>query len=136
MDDYKILLWAFMIGVSIAALYMFFVRKTLSGFVQKLLAGNAFSPESALSMEELGQKPTFFLMRSLKKGSDLSRTVMCENGRYYIPEDRIQKDESKYKSNTGGIIILLVTIAVFAVGTLICVYAFPHLIDSLTGLFK
>ena len=136
MDDYRIVLWAFMIGVSLAALYVFFVRKTLGGFVQKLLSNNAFTPETALSMEELGQKPTFLLRRSLAHNGDFSQTVLCENGKYYIPEDRVQKAESKYKNNTGGVVILLLAIVLFAIATLICVYLFPQLVESFTGLFK
>ena len=46
MDDIRFVLWAFMIGVSVAALYVFFVRKKLGSFVQKLLQNNAFTPES------------------------------------------------------------------------------------------
>ena len=136
MDDIRLVLWAFMIGVSVAALYVFFVRKKLGSFVQKLLQNNAFTPESAMSMEELGEKPTFFLRRSLNNGSDFSRTVLCENGRYYIPEENIQKAENKYKANTGGVVILLIAIALFAVVTLVCVYVFPALAQSIIGLFS
>ena len=136
MDDIRFVLWAFMIGVSVAALYVFFVRKKLGGFVRKLLQNNAFTPESALSMEELGEKPSFFLRRTLRIGSVFSRTVLCENDRYYIPEECVQKAESKYKANTGGVVILLVAIALFAIVTLVCVYVFPALAQSIVGLFS
>ena len=135
MENYEQILWAFMIGVTLAAVYVFFVRRVLGGFVKKLLDHNAFTPETAVTLEEVGQKPGFLLMRSLRRGTDFSGTVAECEGRYYIPRENLEKAENKYKNSTGGVAVLLVSIAVFAAVTALCIYAFPQLLEMVKNLF-
>ena len=134
--DYKQVLWAFMIGASCAAVYLFMVRRILGTFVRKLLEHDAFSPETAVSFEELGLKKSFLIKRSLRPGTDFSQTVLESEGKYYIPEDMLEKAESKYKGASGGVLILLLAIAVFAIVTAVAIYVFPQLADMFKNLFS
>ena len=127
--------WAFIIGVMIAAAYTFYTKKILGGFVRALLDADAFSEKTAVSFEDLGYKPNFFLKYSLRDGSAFSDTVKNCDGRYYIPEDKIEKAESKYKGESITILILLVAILAFAVVALLCIYLFPELVEMAEGLF-
>ena len=136
MDSYEQVMWAFTVGVALAAAYMFFVRRTLGAFVKKLLDHNAFSPETAVTFEEIGQKPGFWLRRSLRPGTDLSATVSETGGRYYIPEDKLEKAEHKYKSETVGVWILLVALLIFVAVTAVAVYVFPQVFEMLKNLFS
>ncbi len=134
--DYKQVLWAFMIGVSCAAVYLFLVRRFLGTFVRKLLEHDAFTPETAVGFEDIEMKNNFFIKRSLRPGTDFSQTVLEHEGKYYIPEDKLEKAESKYKSATGGVLILFLAIIIFAVVTAVAVYVFPHLAEMFTNLFS
>ena len=135
MEDYEQILWAFMIGVTLAAVYVFCVRRVLGGFVKKLLDRNAFTPETAVTLEEIGQKPGILLRRSLRRGTDFADTVAECDGRYYIPREQLEKAEHKYKNSAGGVAVLLVSIAVFAVVTAVLIYVFPQIVDMFKNLF-
>ena len=128
--------WAFIIGVMIAAAYTFYTKKILGGFVRALLNENAFSESRAVSFEDIGYKPGFFLKYALRDGSAFSETVKSKNGKYYIPEDKIEKAESKYKGESITVLIMLVAILAFAAVALLCIYLFPELVEMAEGLFE
>lgn len=127
--------WAFIIGVMIAAAYTFYTKKILGGFVRALLNADAFSESRAVSFEDIGYKPNFFLRYSLRDGSAFSDTVKNKNGKYYIPEEKIEKAESKYKGESITVMIMLVAILAFAAVALLCIYLFPELVEMAEGLF-
>lgn len=128
--------WAFIIGVVIAAVYTFYTKKILGGFVRALLDANAFSESTAVSFEDLDYKPNFFLKYSLRDGSAFSDTVKNKDGKYYIPEEKIEKAESKYKGESITVLILLVSIFAFALIALLCIYLFPEFKEMVEGIFS
>lgn len=76
MISLPMILIAFFIGVNIAAIYAIFNKRVLGDFVRVLNYRDANTPETALTLEELGfHKNT--AIRSSLKGVTLRRVVKC-----------------------------------------------------------
>ncbi len=115
---------AICVGVILAALYNFYIRRVPGGVVRLLLSRGALSPETALSAEELGLLDHPFALWELLCGVSL-RHVVCavsdgaenaeENAdaktRFYIPEDKKFRAEARFEEKGNGVIGLAVTCA-------------------------
>ncbi len=121
------MLWSIAIGIAIAAVYTFYINRVLGTFVKALFAAEAFDEESAVTLESLNIKGGGFIRYSLREGTSFSETVKCTDGKYYIPEESMDKAESKYCGDKLSVfVVLAILITVFAV-TLACSYMFPEL---------
>ncbi len=109
------------VGVLIAIAVFFLIGGRYSEFVRKLLDAHAESEESAKALSDLGIKKKSSLLRALKDGSSLRKSVMVTKdaggeARYYIPPENADRAASlfvKKKSSLGMIIlgaILLVAV--------------------------
>ncbi|MGI6716440.1 MAG: hypothetical protein ACOX3X_04495 [Eubacteriales bacterium] len=127
MSSFEQILIAFIVGVTFSAVYTYYVKAVLGSLVRGLFERNAFDEASAVTIEEAGCKNSIFLKYSLRPGTDFSETVRSVNGKYYIPEDKIDKAENKYKSEGITVFVVLLTILAFAIITLVCIYVFPEL---------
>ena len=108
-------------GVILAALYNFYIRRVPGGVVRLLLSRGALSPETALSAEELGLVDHPFALWELLCGVTL-RHVVCAvrdesedaesvnaKTRFYIPEDKKYRAESRFEQKGNGVAGLAVT---------------------------
>ena len=129
MSVFEQILVAFILGVTVSAVYTYYVKSVLGRLVRGLFEANAFDEETAVTIEEAGCKNNFFIRYSLRPGTDFSETVKNANGKYYIPEDKIEKAENKYQNEGITIYVVLLTILAFAVITLVCIYVFPDLFE-------
>ena len=64
-------------GIVIAALMTLYVRQGLGGFVRRLIANGATSPEQAKTLMELGYFRSVTIRRELSRGSALRMVVRC-----------------------------------------------------------
>jgi hypothetical protein len=112
---------AICVGVILAALYNFYIRRVPGGVVRLLLSRGALSPETALCAEELGLVDHPFALWELLCGVTL-RHVVCAvrdesedaesvnaKTRFYIPEDKKYRAESRFEQKGNGAVGLAVT---------------------------
>lgn len=64
-------------GIILATLMTLYTRRGLGGFVRRLIAAEANSPESAKTLMELGYFRSVMIRRELAKGSSLRMVVRC-----------------------------------------------------------
>lgn len=96
MISLPMILIAFFIGVNLAAIYAIFNKRVLGDFVRVLNYRDANTPETALTLKELGfHKNT--AVRSSLKGVTLRRVVRCveeENFKASLEEKRAEFERS------------------------------------------
>ncbi len=131
------IIWLFMIGVGAATLMVFYNNRFLGKLVRALIAIDATSPETAISLEELDIKMTYFIRNALRPGTSFSETVMkTEDGRFYIAPDKVALAKSKYRSKDATIGFILMSIVIILVATLALTYIMPEAVDSFTKTIK
>lgn len=89
------------LGVILAALYNFYIRRVPGGVVRLLLSREALSPETALSAEELGLLDKPFALWELLRGVSLRHTV-CAVASASADEDEKQPAEGGEASEQDG----------------------------------
>ena len=127
----KQIVWATAIGIAAASIYTFYTKRVLGSFVRRLFEHDAFDKESAVPLEALGLKGLPFIKYSLREGTSFSRTVLCHDGKYYIPEERIDMAERKYCGERIPLLLLPILLLVLCFTALICNYLFPELFTML-----
>ena len=127
----KQIVWAIAIGIAAASIYTFYTKRVLGSFVRRLFEHDAFDKESAVPLEALGLKGLPFIKYSLREGTSLSQTVLCHDGKYYIPEERIDMAERKYCGERIPLLLLPILLLVLCFTALICSYLFPELFTML-----
>ena len=131
------ILWLLMIGFAAAAVAVYCSNRFLGGFVRALLAVDATSPESALTMKELGVKSNPLLRAALGRKGEFSRMVAdAGGGRYYITPERIELAKVKYREKGAGMLSVLLLIAVAALCTLAFTYIFPEILDAVSNVLS
>lgn len=121
----------FMIGASAAMCISYYNSRFLGRLVRKLIEIDATSPESALSIEELGLKMTPALKYSLRPGTSFSETVIgTQDGRYYIAPDRLSMAKAKYRGKDTTIVFLLLCLAALAVVAFALTLILPDLLNN------
>ena len=87
-----------MIGVAVATIVVYYNSRFLGRTVRALLDIDATSPQSAITLEELGLSLTPALRSSLKPGTAFSQIVIkTEDDRYYIAPDKVSLAKAKYR---------------------------------------
>lgn len=103
MISFPMIMIAFFIGINIAAVYAIFNKRVLGDFVRALNFRDANSPETALTLSELGfNKNT--AVRSSLKGATLRRVVRCreeEEFRASVEEKRREFEATFMSGNDG-----------------------------------
>ena len=103
MISLPMILIAFFIGVNIAAIYAIFNKRVLGDFVRVLNYRDANTPETALTLEELGfHKNT--AVRSSLKGVTLRRVVRCVEEEEFLAaleKKRAEFEAARVSGNDG-----------------------------------
>ena len=145
----EMVLWPIFIGVCAAVLYSQFIKGRLGPFVKALIKANANSPESALTLEELGFDKNKHVLYELKRKNGLSGLVeRCESVnsdadispddveksqsgekivRYYIPEQNADRAESMYANGGASWKITLAIIGAFLLVIILLIKLMPVL---------
>lgn len=134
------IIWMFMLGVAIATIAVYYNSRFLGRFVRALLAIDATSPQSAITLEELGIKITPAIRNALKPGTSFSQIVIkTEDDRYYIAPDKVSLAKAKYKGKDITIVFVILILVILAICAFAMTYIFPEAIDNfsnqLSGLF-
>jgi hypothetical protein len=129
--DLNLILWAFIIGIGIAAVYTFYIKKFQGKLVRKLISIDACSPETAISLEKIDFKMNPAIQNELRKKNSFSEMVKAtESGLYYINPDYLDKAKSKYKNELMSFLFLIVLLITLAGIGLLCSYILPEVIQK------
>ena len=136
MDSLENVLLAICAGLALAVMYMYYIKRVHGGLVKKLLDADALSEQSAVSIESLGYKHPSALMRSLREGSTLAKTVRTTpDGKLYVPQEEVETAERKYGGGSMTFFVMIILLLVMLLVALVSVYVFPQLLKGFEGLF-
>lgn len=97
MTSFRMIVFAFFIGINLAAIYAIFNKRYLGDFARAVISCDALSPETAKTLTELGYLKNTVIRSSLKSGTTLRRVVKCvEEEEFYagIEEKRREFEAS------------------------------------------
>ncbi len=138
--DITTIIWMFMIGAAVGTFVMFYNNRFLGKMVRALLEIDATSPETALTLDELGIKLTPMLKNALRPDTSFSQTVLkTADDRYYIAPDKVELAKKKYRGKDMSVVFLLMSVVIILIVALALSYVFPDIIEGaaerFTGLF-
>lgn len=81
------------IGIAVASVFSTYDKKHLGGFVRKLISEECLSPDTAKTLEALGYGRDPGVRGSVKKGSVLSRWIMCVEKEEFLADIEKKRDE-------------------------------------------
>lgn len=137
------------IGMICALIGSFYSNYCLGTFVQKLIHQGADSPENAKTLYELGIENRPLLVRSLREGSVLRKTVQVTEidtnainmsdknsaaQRYYIPAEKQELAKKRYKVKGNGITSLILSIIVITLILMVLLIFGPWILGIADGL--
>lgn len=126
--DINAIVWMFVLGASVAMCISYYNVRFLGRLVRKLIEIDASSPESALTLDELGIKITPALKYSLRPGTSFSETVLkTEDDRYYIAPDKLAMAKTKYRGKDTTIVFLLLCLF----GLIVVAFAVTRILPDL-----
>lgn len=132
--ELKTIIWMFMLGVAVATIAVYYNSRFLGRIVRALLDIDATSPQSAITLDELGLKLTPALRNSLKPGTSFSQIVIkTEDDRYYIAPDKVSLAKAKYRGKDITIVFVILILVILAICALAMTYVFPEVIDNLSN---
>lgn len=128
------------IGVFFASIAVLYHQLFLGGIVRRIIEKKAYSPEEAMTVEELGYNPKNILIRfALRKKSTFSKTVLRVDGplpRFYIPEKRVMREEIKYRKQGNGVVGVFLAVAVFLLAAYVSLSVVPWFADAIKTMFS
>ncbi len=145
--DYKLILWCVYAGILIAAVYICYQKTVIGRLVSTLLEKGCDSPETAMTLAELGLEKHLRIRTALKPRSTLSRLVLpisesidgaspakntfdFSTTRFYLPVEKREKAKH-YNRESSSLFTLLIAV----IGGLILVVLGHLLIPYLSSLF-
>lgn len=83
MVNLRNILFGFFFGLIIASVAMIFNKRVLGRFVRAILAKEAFSPETAKTLEEYGFGRNYLIRHGVRKGTNIRTVVKCREEEEY-----------------------------------------------------
>ncbi len=90
----RLIIFGVCIGLSLAAFGAVFNKRVLGEVVRKIIAKEAFFPENALTLEELGLENKPVIHYAVRKSTNLRRVVKCHEEELFEAEQ--EQKEKKY----------------------------------------
>ena len=136
MNYLNIVLWSLGIGMCLCNFYIYYNRVVLGAFIRSLMKQEAFSEETAASLEKTGADKNAFLKKALKSNSSTIYGVVTEaDGKYYISEARRSKAEKMFvKKGTSLLLSIAACVAILAV-TYLATMVVPYIIEATKNVF-
>lgn len=152
-DGLNLVIWAVYIGFMLACILYYYQKKVMGKFVRLVISKGASSPDSALTLSELGYDKDKLIRRELQKSSALRKMVweiddnyrtgedgilFCAReksldlniGRFYVPEERRIQAEIRYDDKGTDIFALIISaVVMFAAAVAACIWL-PDIIGS------
>ncbi len=158
LDGLNLVIWAVYIGYLLASIFYYYQKKVIGGFVRALFAQNAHTPETALSLAELGYHKHPAIRRQLSQPGALRKMVWevedkyltGEDGvlysarekaldinvaRFYISEERRIQAELRYDNKGNDLLALIMGAALCFVLAVAAIIWLPGILVAATQLF-
>ena len=159
----EFIVWPIFLGICIGAFITVFVRVKLGEVVRAIIEKGAISPETALTLEELGLSRRFFIRSALRGRSALRRVVeatdgtvaVAENGepaglrilgineapnldscRFFITDANRERAESIYDNTNSTLLSAIITVLVAFVVAAISMIIIPNLMQMLENMLE
>ena len=146
-------IWMVYAGVVLGCFIMIRQKRIVGRFVRSLLDANASSPESALTLSQLGYKKSSSIKRYLRgktilsgmvyeasetdESGNFSTTIRSrvnfETGRFYIPEEKNAGATVRFGTHDGHLKWFVVAAVVFFIIAAIAGQILPGLIQAFDG---
>ena len=97
----RLVILGLFVGMCIATFVTVFNKRVLGDVVRSLLSKNALSPETALTLEELGYGKNPIIQLSLKYGTSLRRVVKSREEVCYYRDVESKREEYLSRKNDG-----------------------------------
>ena len=124
--DLKRAMWLLIGGMIIALVFIYFNKTVNGALVRSLMENDAYSPETAKTLAELGFEKKESVLKKLTRSESLRRIVgavdeqVDENARFYIREDEKKRASEQYGTSGNELILTIVgAVALVIVGLLI-----------------
>ncbi len=122
------------IGVLTAGAIFCFIGGRYSGFVRALLDARAESAETAKTLAQLGVKSTSALLRGLRDGSSLRKSVekaIGKNGEslYYIPPAQMNRAASLFVKKRSSLGVILLSVALLIAVLFAVIFLVPSILE-------
>ncbi len=130
-------IWGITIGMCIAAVYLYFIKKICGGFVSVLTSNDCIGEENAKSCDEMGiDKPGTYLKKQLGENGGMSKMVKTTaESKYYIPEEYVTLANKKYRNETIPVVALVGLIVLILATGALASYLAPIIVDNVGELF-
>ena len=159
----EFIVWPIFLGICIGAFITVFVRVKLGEVVRAIIEKGAISPETALTLEELGLSRRFFIRSALRGRSALRRVVeatdgtvaVAENGepaglrilgineapnldscRFFITDANRERAESIYDNTNSTLLSAIITVLVAFVVAALSMIIIPNLMQMLENMLE
>lgn len=157
MTNIEILVWALFIGFVIASFMIFYHKRIIGAFVRALLEKQASSPESALSIYDLGFEKNALVKNALRSDTTLRRLVWelddnmqkredgvifsarssrldVNNAKFYIPEENRIRAELRYSAKGTDVFAIIIAIVLFMAVAYAALLLIPMISDLVTSM--
>ena len=159
----EFIVWPIFLGICIGAFITVFVRVKLGEVVRAIFEKGAISPDTALTLEELGVAKRFFVRSALRGRSALRRVVdvtdgtdvMGENGeiiglrvlglneapdldscRFFITDANRERAESIYDNTNSTLLSAIITVLAAFVVAAVSMVIIPNLVQMLENMLE
>ena len=93
----RIVIIGIFIGLILSLFASVFNKRVLGGVVRSIIKKEAFSPEKALNLEELGFESNALIRLAVRKSTTLRRVVRCREEEEFIAEQNARREEYRQK---------------------------------------
>ena len=97
----RLIILGLFIGMALATFASVFNKRVLGDAVRKILSKEALSPDTALTLEELGYEKNFIIRLAVKKSTSLRRVVKSREELIYEQELENKREEYVSRKKNG-----------------------------------
>lgn len=159
-----IIVWSLFVGVVLALLVIFLTKRVTGAYVRRLLDAKAHTPETALTMRQLGVKSNILIRLQLREKGTLRKVVIANpvtasvqapavdgapvkksaakkrsadlaDTPFFIPENKIDRAARLFDATSASLFNILLAVLALIVVAVISFTVIPDLIDMFKDLF-
>ena len=142
----ELVIWSIFIGIMIGVFAVFYTRRILGSLVRRIIENGCTSPETAMTLCELGCSKNFFIKSSLKGGilknavcviknnDSESQGINPEEDKLYIPEEKRHSSELRFSGKDTDVFGIIIALAVFIALAFALTKIIPYITDLIGDL--
>lgn len=140
-----IVIWSIFIGIVLGAFYTYYIKSILGSFVRRLLAEEAFTPQTAKKLDQMGFAKNIIIRHALRDKSPIRKIVKAAApadgegssaprfdplaARFYIPEELRYRADIMFDAKGSSLPVAIIAVLAFFVAALISFAVIPDLVQ-------